>query len=384
MKLYKGLHRSSHVGYHERQPIQPRAPRRRPTRQAAPPHHHGLEPDETGKRRTVRRGGFARRKDAQDALDEMRGKATKGVDVSRKITVAEYLREWIKGKTDIRDATRVSYTHHITALWIPKVGRHELSAMRRTHVQDALDSLDLAPASVQRFRATLRAALNDAVREGLVSVNVAELVKLPSGKRPKTRVWQDARVLQWSAEYETRLAAARKRAANASAFKVWRNTSARPSAVMVWTPAQVGRYFDHVAQHRLYALFHLIALRGLRRGEACGLRREDVDLQAGLISAQWQVSKPGGKITPGPVKTDASDATVALDAGTVEVLRAHLQAHGQERTQWAARGRRRRTCSPARTARSLTRSRSQTRSNGSLSRPVAADQAARSASHSGS
>jgi integrase len=38
--------------------------------------------------------------------------------------------------------------------------------------------------------------------------------------------------------------------------------------------------------HRLYAVFHLIALRGLRRGEAAGLRWCDVDLEgsAAMIS----------------------------------------------------------------------------------------------------
>ena len=43
-------------------------------------------------------------------------------------------------------------------------------------------------ANRQRIRATLRSALDDAVRQGLVLVNVAGLVKLPSVKRPKALV----------------------------------------------------------------------------------------------------------------------------------------------------------------------------------------------------
>ncbi len=45
---------------------------------------------------------------------------------------------------------------------------------------------------------------------------------------------------------------------------------------MVWTPeqigqvGQVGQFLDFVSKDRLYAVWHLIALRGLRRGEACG------------------------------------------------------------------------------------------------------------------
>jgi integrase len=295
------------------------------------------EPDpETGRRRTARKGGFARKPDAEAWLNEQRDKLGRGVDISRRLTVAEYLTEWIAAKSDIREATRISYSQHIRTLWIPQLGRYELSALRKAHVQSALDELDIAASSTQRYRATLRAALNDAKREGLVSVNVAELVKIQNGKRPKARVWTDARVLTFGAEYETRLSAARKRAANASAFKVWRDTSARPSKVMVWTPDHVGRFLDHAAEHRLYALYHLIAFRGLRRGEACGVRREALDLDAGMLEVNWQVSKPGGRIAEGLPKTEDSDAVVSLDRGTVDVLRAHLERQAVQRAEWGS------------------------------------------------
>jgi hypothetical protein len=40
---------------------------------------------------------------------------------------------------------------------------------------------------------------------------------------------------------------------------------------MVWTPAQTNVFLTTARQDRLYALYHLIAHRGLRRGEAVGL-----------------------------------------------------------------------------------------------------------------
>ena len=42
--------------------------------------------------------------------------------------------------------------------------------------------------------------------------------------------------------------------------------------------AQTAQFLQAIAGHRLYAAYHLIALRGLRRGEAAGLRWCDVDL----------------------------------------------------------------------------------------------------------
>lgn len=53
---------------------------------------------------------------------------------------------------------------------------------------------------------------------------------------------------------------------------------------MVRTPEHTGRFLGHVAEERLYALFHLVAFRGPRRGEACSQRRTDTRLDAGLIT----------------------------------------------------------------------------------------------------
>jgi len=64
--------------------------------------------------------------------------------------------------------------------------------------------------------------------------------------------------------------------------------SPRPSPVMVWTPEQTGIFLNRAAGHRLYGLYHLIAFRGLRRGEACGLRWADVDLDEGTIPGRFQ------------------------------------------------------------------------------------------------
>ncbi len=50
----------------------------------------------------------------------------------------------------------------------------------------------------------------------------------------------------------------------------WERTGERPP-VAVWTAAQTAQFLDSIEDHRLYAAYHLIALRGLRRVEAAGL-----------------------------------------------------------------------------------------------------------------
>lgn len=50
---------------------------------------------------------------------------------------------------------------------------------------------------------------------------------------------------------------------------------------------------DHACQHRLYALFHLIAFRGLRRGEACGARWEFLDVEERTLAVEKQLVQIG-------------------------------------------------------------------------------------------
>src|SRR5690606_6191027 len=118
-----------------------------------------------------------------------------------------------------------------------------------------------------------------------------------------------------------------------SAARIWLGTP-RPSPVMVWTPAQLGSFLDHAASDRLYALYHLIAFRGLRRGEACGARWVDLDLDEGVLAVSRQLTIVGREVEEGDPKTEASDAAVALDTGTVAALRAHRQRQDDERLEW--------------------------------------------------
>ncbi len=107
--------------------------------------------------------------------------------------------------------------------------------------------------------------------------------------------------------------------------KQWRRTGKRP-AVAVWTPAQTRRCLGSIAGHPLYTAFLVMALCGLRRGEACGLRWSDLDLDAGLAYVSQQVQRMKGVITACPLKTPTSRRAVSLSPEIVTALRALRQA----------------------------------------------------------
>ncbi|MEV4896522.1 site-specific integrase [Nonomuraea sp. NPDC055795] len=119
-----------------------------------------------------------------------------------------------------------------------------------------------------------------------------------------------------------------------NAMRVWAAAALRPSPVMVWTPVQLGRFLDVAAEHRLYALFHLYAFRGPRRGEGCGVLRDDFDPEERTLHLSKQLVQVGYPFEEGDPKTDASDDVVALDTGTVAVLKEHRARQNAERLAW--------------------------------------------------
>jgi integrase len=283
-----------------------------------------------GRRKQVVKGGYSSQKEALAARDVLRDRVRRGVAVED-VKVDVYLPEWARTKTDIKRSTQRSYGIHVTKYLVPHLGHLSLSELRVAHVADCLAEVPGSDANRQRVRATLRSALSDAVRQGLMLINPASLVKLPSGKRPKALVWTAERVTRWR-EANERL----EGDATGEALAALERAAQPPSAVMVWTPQQLGAFLDAAADDRLYALFHLIAYRGLRRGEACGLRWVDIDLDAGTLTVAKQIVQLGWAPIEDDPKSDAGGRTVALDAATVAVLRAHRKRQLEDRMQWGS------------------------------------------------
>ncbi|SHL04689.1 Phage integrase family protein [Actinacidiphila paucisporea] len=67
---------------------------------------------------------------------------------------------------------------------------------------------------------------------------------------------------------------------------------------MVWTPELLGRYLDAAEGDRLYALFHLVAFRGPRRGEAVGQDWAGVALDRGELTVSKTIVHDGWGLPP--------------------------------------------------------------------------------------
>lgn len=167
-------------------------------------------------------------------------------------TLAVHLGEWLdrveaKGR---KASTVAGYRSAVDARIVPALGHHRLGRLTQHHVQSWLDGVareesrgngktgPVTSGTLVNLRAVLRAALNDALRRGLVPRNVAELVELPEVQRPAPVAVDSERLARW---------------------------------------------LRHVEEDALAPLWLCVAVYGPRRGELLGLSWPSIDTGAKLI-----------------------------------------------------------------------------------------------------
>ena len=259
----------------------------------------------TGKRRLKSVGGFRTRRDAERALSKLLEQINQGsyAEPSR-MTLAEYLPQWLQAARlrGLRQTTLVGYEVMITRQLIPRIGALQLRELTPAHLNTLyLELLEggrlqrpggLSPRTVRAAHTVLRRALADAVRQGLLTRNVADFADPPSAA-----------------------------AARAEARK----------SVKTWTTAQLRQFLERTRDNPLYSAFLLGAMTGMRRGEVLGLRWSDVDLDEKRLRITQTLVAPRYELVFSEPKTAAGRRTVALDDRTVAALREHRRQQAAAR-----------------------------------------------------
>ncbi|WP_328618090.1 hypothetical protein OHS18_20285 [Amycolatopsis sp. NBC_00355] len=262
----------------------------------------------------------------------------------------------LKNRTVSRNMYR-SYESHVRLYLRPHLGRVRRDRLRVGHLEAMFEAIverneviaefrasgdrrkiaavkwqrPVGPASLHRSKETLRAILRPAVDEGLLTHNVAKLVKLPAAERPKPKLWPPERVA------------------------LWQRTGKVPYPVMVWTKEQTGAFLDFVVNHPLYPLFHSIAHTGLRRGEGCGQRRSDTHLDVGAIEVTNQIVQYGWETGQSKPKTPRRRARSPSTRTRSWYCGCSWPARTRPKRAWATIGSRTTWCSPGRTTARCTR-----------------------------
>jgi integrase len=230
------------------------------------------------------------RKEVVEKLQALQRAHAAGMTFS-KLTVKAFLEQWleqtVKRKNRVRtyDKYAQDIEHHLT----PALGHHQLAKLTPSHVQALLNQLEdagLSHRSIRNVRAVLRCALNQALRFGYVTRNVATLVDVPGG------------------------------------------VTFQPVPI---DEAQAQRLIEATRGHRFEVLFRFALGLGLRKGEILGLRWEDVDLAAATMRISGSLQRQRGKLERSATKTDASIRTIALPPTLLAMLRKHRERQEQLR-----------------------------------------------------
>jgi len=269
----------------------------------------------------------ARRGQPLPAVDDVRRRLGLGLDPGTPgMTTGECLESWLAGRRTIRASVERSYRQHLETWLVPHLGGIPLERLNAAHISAmfakiasfnaeigrqraegrALTGIEgdvrsqprtVGPTTQRRILATLRAALNAAVRQRQIAYNPCQGVELaPEARTERQR----------------------------------------------WTPEQAATFLAAAEHDPLGLLFRIAVLRGLRRGELCALRWASTDLDAGVLVVDRTLLELDGHLVGGEPKTRAGERRVYLDAETARLLREHrkgqLAARMRAGTDWQDHG----------------------------------------------
>jgi integrase len=266
------------------------------------------------KRRQMRKRGFPTRRAAQTALTKVLRELDTGahVDPSR-LTLADYIeRDWLpNARMRLRPSTLHSYQRNLRIHVLPALGAtplqritgSQLTALYAHLLDDGLadrskardGNTGLSVRTVRYIHTIIGSILKSAVKARLLNHNPADQAEPP------------------------RMSAA----------------ADGTRAAKTWTAAELAAFLDATRGTREHALWHLLATTGLRRGEALGLAWANVDLDAARITIVRTLIDIHDTDDDRPVwsdpKTAAGRRSVALDPGTVAILRVHRALRNRDR-----------------------------------------------------
>ena len=149
--------------------------------------YEGLDPV-TGREQRRWHPAGSDRTEAERLATELAATETSRVDVSRSLTFGAYLtNQWLPGKKlHLATSTYQGYERTVHRHVLPTLGRIGLRRLRHEHIEALYDTLlhpvvgrGLAPKTVYSVHLIIRGALADAARRGLVTRNVALIVRAP-------------------------------------------------------------------------------------------------------------------------------------------------------------------------------------------------------------
>lgn len=220
------------------------------------------------------------------------------INVDERTTLAAFLTRWLDAiGPSLRPRTRRTYADHVRLHIAPALGSVRLVKLDAEQVQrflNARSAAGMSPKTVRHLRATLRAALNQAMEWGHVRHNAA------AGRAIRLPRLEESRINALTPEEVRHLL-------TVSAERVIREG------------------------YRLHALWVVTVFLGLRQGEVLGLRWANLDARAGTLRIDRALQRIDGTLQLVPTKNRGSERTLTLPHSVTAALAAHRAAQDVER-----------------------------------------------------
>lgn len=247
-----------------------------------------------GKRHWVSKT-FAKKKEAEAWLSSQQTDKAQGTfQAPSKETVADYMKRWLTDSASkrVRERTLVEYTYLVNQYVVPQIGNIKLADLRADQVQKFYNKLaaENGTSTAPHVHSVLRAALNQALKWGVIHRNVATLVDVPKAPRRK-------------------------------------DSSLSPDAAR--------QFLQAAKDNRYYAYFLLLLDSGFRPGEALALTWDDVDLVNGIVRINKALSTGRNKLFIGEPKTHKSRRSIPVTPDTITALKAHKAHIAEQRIKVA-------------------------------------------------
>ncbi len=226
------------------------------------------------------------RAECQDWLRNMLNQIDQGMTFEgRNLTLSEFLEEWIEIKKNVlRSKTGYQYEKLISLYIRPMLGRIKLKDLNLRVVNKFYESLlnrGIGVSNIGYTHRVLHAALEEAVKNGIIGRNPAHGATVPRLKHKEMKILNEQ---------------------------------------------QVGHFLVAASNSRYKTLYHLAVTTGMRFSELRGLSWSDIDWIKGSITVNRQIQDiyKQGSVSGAP-KTNSGIRTILLGETTLNELKEHKQ-----------------------------------------------------------
>jgi integrase len=243
-----------------------------------------------GTRHFENKKGFKTRTEAKEVGKarelEIKDKTNKGHDIEQiinkdksKLKLSELFQLWLNAKKSAISPKTYEFYNYCCIVILRNLGDLLISKLKTEEIELMINKLreaESSPSTIRHYYNTLNIAFNWAIDRNYMAINPCTKIQTP---KKSTK------------------------------------------AMMVYDEGQLKRLLDRVENMTCYIPIMLAATTGMRLGEICGLRWENINLKEKFLEVKEQLQAVEGTLKLLPLKTASSKRKIILLDYTIEALK---------------------------------------------------------------